>query len=143
MFPVGEGARVQKVCGGCGKPFEAQRKTAKYCSDRCRMRAHRRAPDSEPAPVTQLAPADRGDTESLAEAVRCELEVAGRLNSAAGRVVLALARRIDAGSQESGSSLASLSKEFRAAQAEALKGAEQAADPMDELRARRDRKRSG
>ena len=29
------------VCEECGKPFEAQRTTAKYCSDRCRGRAHK------------------------------------------------------------------------------------------------------
>ncbi|WP_406168898.1 hypothetical protein [Streptomyces sp. NBC_00996] len=135
---------MEKQCGGCGKSFDAQRKTAKYCSDRCRMRAHRRPADSErTGSVTSPAPAERQNTDSLTDAVRAELKAAGRLDSAAGRVVLALARRIDAGGRESGSSLASLAKEFRAALGEALKGVETASDPVDELRARRDRKRSG
>lgn len=30
-----------KQCAMCGKQFHAQRKTAKYCSGRCRVQAHR------------------------------------------------------------------------------------------------------
>jgi hypothetical protein len=28
-------------CEWCGEPFEARRSTARFCSDRCRMGAHR------------------------------------------------------------------------------------------------------
>lgn len=82
-------------------------------------------------------------TESLAAAARGELAAVGRDRTAAGQAVLVLARRIDANSAESGSSLAAMVREFRAALAGALEGAGEAVDPVDELRARRDRKRSG
>ncbi|MFJ9114471.1 hypothetical protein ACIRJO_02865 [Streptomyces sp. NPDC102394] len=136
---------MQKRCGGCDKPFEAKRKTAKFCSDRCRMRVHRKPTEPEqPAPVASPTPAEReGDADSLIQAARAELQAAGRLQTAAGRAVLALARRIDANAAETGSSLAAMVREFRAALADALRGAGETGDPVDELRARRDRKRAG
>lgn len=43
-----------KVCEECGRAFEAQRSTAKFCSQRCRLRAHRQGqplvPDAPPPP---------------------------------------------------------------------------------------------
>lgn len=131
---------MRKHCASCGEPFEAQRNTAKYCSAKCRVRASRSA---KPAGEAELVDEGVPVEESVSEAVRGELGAAGRLASPTGRAVLALARRIDGGSRESGASLAALVKEFRASMAEALKGAEQAADPLDELRVRRERKRSG
>lgn len=136
---------MQKRCETCGESFEAKRKTAKFCSDRCRMRAHRRPAETEQsAPVASPAPVEREETaESLTEAARAELLAAGRERTASGRAVLVLARRIDANASESGSSLAALVREFRAALAGALQGAGEATDPVDELRTRRERKRSG
>ena len=32
---------MQKTCLHCGKPFQAQRTTAKYCSTECRVSYHR------------------------------------------------------------------------------------------------------
>ncbi|MFJ4735277.1 hypothetical protein ACIP6V_23890 [Streptomyces sp. NPDC088770] len=136
---------MKKRCEACGESFEAKRKTARFCSDRCRMRAHRRPAEGEqPAPVTSQPPVQREDgSESLAAAARGELAAVGRDRTAAGQAVLVLARRIDANSAETGSSLAAMVREFRAALAGALEGAGEAVDPVDELRARRDRKRSG
>lgn len=138
---------MKKRCATCLKTFEAKRKTAKYCSDRCRVRASRRPKQSavpeRDAVTTAPSVSDTGGGESLTGAARSELEAAGRLQTAAARAVLALARRIDVNSTETGSSLAAMIREFRAAMADALKGAGEAADPVDELRARRDRKRAG
>ncbi|MFJ2719378.1 hypothetical protein [Streptomyces sp. NPDC087437] len=136
---------MQKRCEACGESFEAKRKSARFCSDRCRMRAHRRPTEREQTtPVTSQPPVQReDDPESLTAAARSELAAVGRERTAAGQAVLALARRIDANSSETGSSLAALVREFRAALAGALEGAGAAVDPVDELRARRDRKRSG
>ena len=40
-------------CESCGREFDAKRSTAKYCSDRCRQRAHRRlAPLMPDEPIT-------------------------------------------------------------------------------------------
>lgn len=43
-----------KICACCGKPFEAKRSTARFCSDRCRNRNHyigRAVIPDEPAEV--------------------------------------------------------------------------------------------
>jgi glycerate-2-kinase len=136
---------MERCCEVCGEPFEAKRKTARFCTDRCRMRAHRRPAETEQTPP--VASPDRGerqeDAVSLAQAAQAELQAAGREATAVGRAVLALARRIDANASETGSSLAAMVREFRAAHADALKGAGEAGDPVDELKARRDRKRAG
>lgn len=137
---------MTKSCAACGAAFEAKRPGAKYCGDRCRKRAQRnpglRAAPVTPAAVEEDGPAPAGTC--LADAARSELAAAGRVETAAGQVVLALARRIDAATaQEMGSSLAALTKEFRAALTEAVADAVQAEDPVDELRAKRDSKRLG
>ena len=80
---------------------------------------------------------------SVANLTRSELETAGRLETALGQSALAIAVRIDAADTEAGSAMAALVREHRAALAEALKGAYAVANPLDELRARRDRKRAG
>lgn len=72
--------------------------------------------------------------------VRAELRAVDREQTAAGQLVLALARRIDTADEESGASLAALAKELRASLTVAMAGAEQAADPIDELRKQRDLK---
>lgn len=137
---------MRKLCFDCGIEFDAKRSAAKYCSERCKKRAQRRpggVSETSEVPATQEQDERIGDAESLTAAVRTELAAAGRSESAAGRVVLALAQRIDAGDRESGASLASLVKEFRASMADATKGVKEAADPVDELRARRERKHTG
>jgi hypothetical protein len=65
---------VRKVCGDCGRGFDAKRDTAKFCSDLCRVRAGRKrksAPaavpdgsakqrDWQPGPVEAAVRADLG-----------------------------------------------------------------------------------
>jgi hypothetical protein len=123
---------VRKQCAMCPAEFDAKRAAAKYCSERCRKRAQR-----QPAPAAALPmPADP-DSE-LWSATLAELAVAGRVNCASGRAALALARRIDAGG-DTGSAVASMVREHRAALADAVKGQMAAVNPMDELRLRRER----
>jgi hypothetical protein len=69
-----------------------------------------------------------------------ELEDAGRLDTVFGQAALVLARRIES-PMETGSSIASMTKQLRETMVDALKGAAVAADPLDEIRARRDSKR--
>ena len=69
-----------------------------------------------------------------------ELTSAGRVASASGQAALLLARRLDSGLTETGSSVAAMIREHRAALADALKGATAETNPLDELRARRVRK---
>lgn len=126
---------MQRECDSCGKPFEAKRKAARFCSDTCRKRNQRapkpRAKDPSAMPSTDL----------VAVCER-ELQAASRLDTVLGRQALELARRI-ASPHETGSSVASLSKEFRAVMEAAMEGVGLKADPLDELRARREAKRAG
>lgn len=138
---------MRKTCEVCGVAFDAKRQSARYCSDRCRVRASRRRGASS-TPVTDADPLrDTAETSistprgSVFAATRTELEAAGRAESAVGVAVLALALRIDgAASAETGAGLAALVKEFRATLESALADAEPAADPLDELRERRERR---
>ncbi len=125
---------MNRECDSCGTEYEAQRKTSRYCSTRCRMRASRRPG----APVAAEVP----DSGGLLEALRRELADVGRLDTALGQQAIALAVKL-ASPHDTGSAMAAVSRELRAVREEALRGAEQAADPLDELRLRRDAKRAG
>jgi len=91
-----------------------------------------------PAPVVAEESEDSGP--GLVEAVRSALVEAGRLHTVPGQHAMELARRIvNAPGMNTG--VSALSKQLQAVMTEALSGAVAAADPVDELRARRDRKR--
>jgi hypothetical protein len=126
---------VRKQCAMCPAEFEAKRATAKYCSARCRVRASRSQPRQDDA---SEMPAD--PSSELWSATLAELTAAGRALSAGGLAALALARRIDAADRETGSSLATLVREHRAALADAVRDGAAAVNPLDELRDRRERK---
>lgn len=127
---------MRKHCTVCSAEFEAKRNTAKYCSRRCSVRASR-----QPKPAASAQPQMPPDPDAeLWTATLAELDAAGRVNSASGRAALLLARRLDMQVVDSGSSLAAMVREHRTALADAVKGSGRAANPMDELRARRERK---
>ena len=131
---------MTRTCEWCGEPFEAKRSTAKFCTSGCRAKssnASKRAPKPAPASVTPLP-----ERSALVAAVERELTAAKRLDTALGAQAVALATRIDSGA-DTGSAVAALSKELRAVMDAALADAETAADPLDELRARRERKFAG
>lgn len=136
---------MRKSCVVCGTEFEAKRSAAKYCGARCRQRAHRRPEAASDAKVLALSAELASETSAggTAAATAVELERAGRLETALGQLALALARRIDAGDAETGSSLAALARQHRETLAEAVRDAQQAVDPLDELRKRRERKLAG
>jgi hypothetical protein len=71
------------------------------------------------------------------------LDEAGRAGTSEGQKALLLARRLDDGVRDTGMGLAAVMRAHSAALAEAVRGATVAADPVDELRARRDQKRVG
>ncbi len=73
--------------------------------------------------------------------VRAELEGAGRVDTYLGALALVLAERIDGSTAVMG--FAALAKELRVTMDAALAGVTVAADPVDELRTRRDSKRAG
>jgi hypothetical protein len=128
----------------CPTEFEAKRPAAKYCSEKCKKRAQRQPGGVDAVKVLPLPPEPADDAAPasgpVATATLKELERAGRLETAVGQAALALARRIDAAAAETGSSLAALARQHLATLSEAVKDAQRVADPLDELRSRRERK---
>lgn len=130
---------MQRQCAQCNRPFEAQRPQAKYCGATCRVRASRAGGSSAAkAPPAVVAAEGAAD---LVSAVTAELTAAGRESSALGVQAIAIAERMARFDTSAG--LAALSKELRAVMASALQNAAPVADAVDELKARRDRKRAG
>lgn len=89
-----------------------------------------------------VQPVEDVPTGGLVDATKRELETAEVLDTVLGQQALALAQRI-LSPASTGASVASLSKELRTVMSEATAGVKVADDPLDELRARRDRKRTG
>lgn len=129
-----------RTCAACGSSLEGKRPTARTCSDRCRDRLKKRAARGSVIPLAASAPGGDGESPLVAALVR-ELDSAGRTDTAEGQQALFLARRLTMPSSDTAAAVASLSKEYRAARLEALKGVQAADSRLDELRARRDAKR--
>ena len=125
-------ALPERNCDTCGVLYQPKRSTSRFHSDSCRKRALRGA-----AP-TRLRSVDRQETPAggLLSATRAELERAGRVDTALGQAALTLAGRLDEG-RDTGSAMAALSRELRAALEAATRGAAEQASPLDELRLRR------
>ena len=93
-----------KPCEWCGKPFEARRSTARFCSKRCRQAANRRGraivPDS---PLPPMPPASFEDVvEAVSDARKVSNTFAQlahraprKLQPGCGRIGEAIARAID------------------------------------------------
>lgn len=79
---------------------------------------------------------------SVLAAVRAELEAIGKGNTPGGAACLVLAARLDA-NEDPGSAMAAMSKELRTTMHELSRSAPSVADPIDELRNRRERRLSG
>jgi hypothetical protein len=99
-------------------------------------------PPAPPAADPVTLPADVDPERMTVTAVRTALDAAERTLSPAGALALGLAGLIDEGGHTA-AGVAALSRELRATLAEALAGAQSAADRLDELAARRSRKASG
>lgn len=140
---------MRKTCESCGSGFDARSQKAKYCSDKCRKRAQRSAKsDDEQSNVVSFpgslsAIAGGADSDSNRDAPRLgaltrvtveQLERAERLHTPLGVNALLLASRLDMTTADTGSSIASLSKEYRAVMTEALKDVKAEADPLEQIR---------
>ena len=138
------------TCEVDGKPFEASRGTARYCSSACRQRAKYNRDTGKPSPkVVELASrrvesamVDASIGEALdaspanvASAVTREL--GPLVNTALGQQALVLARRLDAKEDVSGSAVASVSKQLTMllAVAEERKADANPADPVAAVQA--------
>jgi hypothetical protein len=126
------------TCQVCDNEFETKSPRAKFCSSTCRSRSHRNG--GTPDQVVPLAPPIDEDAEpALLVATRRELEEAGVAETALGQQAIELARRMSH-PKAMGLSVAPISKELRSVMVEAMKVAP-VASGLDELRARRARKR--
>ncbi len=116
---------MKVACAACGGEFEAQRKTAKWCSDRCRKASKRSGRVADAAESTPDTPPELSYA-GLVASTRRKLEDAGRLDSFHGQLAIQLAARV-ADADQSG--IAGLSRELRAVMAEALADLEPDDDP--------------
>lgn len=136
---------MQRSCDTCRTSYDAKRPNSKYCSDLCRKRSARGSVTPSLSPVAPLA-GDRGEGDAkvatLVSATRAELTAAGRLGSSLGQAAMLLARRLESEEVETGSSIAALVREHRAALAEATAGAVIVEDPLDQMAAARLARRS-
>ena len=129
---------MQLACQVCEEPFEAKRATAKYCSERCKKRQHR---GGGAAKAKERGEARTSGVGSVAAATLLELQEAGRLHTPLGQTALAVAHRLDMSQMDTGAGVASLAKQLESTLAAATADVEVADDPIDELKAARERKR--
>jgi hypothetical protein len=116
------------LCAVCGTEFEAQRSTRKFCSDSCRERSRKAG-----ASITPI----REKSGGLVASVQRTLRDAERLETPDGEIAVLLAERLMAGAADTGSSVAAVARELRAALDKALAGVARGSDPVDELAQRR------
>jgi hypothetical protein len=135
---------MKRDCDACGRRYAAKTKRSRYCADvecrRRRERSRKRRGGGEVIELSGAKVAPRLGEGSIAAAARAELEAAGRAESWLGQAAIALAGRLDASTDDTGSSFAALSREYRATMADALKDAKAELDSVDELGERRRRR---
>ena len=130
-------------CAGCEEPLPPKRgrgKPRKFCVTCRPPRTAAKTSTPEPAPLPRtVVQAAEG---SLVESVEAELVAAGKHDASIGQQALSLARRIMS-EQDSGAAIASMHKELRVMMNAATAGsAADAGDFLDELSARRERRRA-
>lgn len=157
---------MEMACYECGEVFEAKRDTARYCSPRCRVRAHRKRKTAMPESVKRATasavvgrlmdddeeqprepPAegrvvDEPVPMSVYQATKDELLKAGKVGTVAGQSALALAARIDTPALDTGSALAGMVKQLEATLAGVLAVKDDSGDELDELKRRREERRA-
>ena len=131
---------MKRACEACGASYEAQRSTARFCSERCKKRAQRTSSAVIALPVASPSTEGSDAEPALVAQVRADLTAAGVLESSLGQMALDAARRV-ANSRDTGSSYASLLREARTVLAEALRSGRRPDSGVqglqDELAARR------
>lgn len=132
---------MQRKCIQCGTYFEAAR-SATSCSAKCRMRKSRGSAPAAILPDDLVDGISSSKRIGVFKAVSNELERAGKVETSLGQAALHLALLLENCQADTVSGVASLSKELRSVMAQALGGSAAAVDDLDELRGRRDRKRT-
>ncbi len=136
---------MSRECDVCGREYTARRSSSRFCGGTCAKRSQRAGPAVMRARAAVLAGGE-APLSGLEQAVARELEQAGTMQSLRGQIeghiALELAYRIGS-RHESGAATAALAKELSITMTRALAGVAPAAvDPLDEICARRDRKRN-
>lgn len=85
---------MNRDCDHCGTPYQAQRKSSRFCSDTCRKMAAK-ARKRHPA-VALVPPAPEAEPAAGVEAAIVDVLSSRVLNSPRGRIALKLARDVDA-----------------------------------------------
>lgn len=124
-----------RECQQCGKPFEAQRSTAKFCSSSCRANYSQGIPALG---VVGGGPAVPEVSSELVSRLLAEMEAAGVAGSSEAAAALDLARMAVDVTLPAGARV-SAHKQLPAAKALAMR-AEAKADPVDDVEKRRDAK---
>lgn len=139
---------MRRNCDTCGKAYEAQRVTSKYCSKKCNVRATRTrgklvlVPDEvRAAPAeTAMPPASAPSaTAGVLAATRAELEELKALETPMGQLALQLAARIQY-VPDTGSGTAAVSRELRQVLDAARAVSKGGSDRVDEINKRRQAK---
>lgn len=129
-----------KACATCGDPLPPRTTTGRpriHC-EACKPPRRRSGQVAEISAAT--APVGPpADTSGVYGATFAELAAAGRADTAKGRAALLLAERLDERIDTAAGAAAAV-KQLREALDDALAGARVAADPVDELRRRREAK---
>jgi hypothetical protein len=132
---------VERSCEFCGRSYEAQRSSSRFCCSSCRVRAHvGETPASDvgvDAAVTAL-PAPAAVAGAVEAATRKALEKAGRVDTPLGQAALLLARDLDVSRPGATAAKAAVVKQLAASLEGALAGAARAVDPLEELRQARE-----
>jgi hypothetical protein len=123
---------AKRDCDACGRSYTAKRANSRFCSDTCRKRGQR-------GQISAAVRESSADEPEIVAVTREELEAAGRVRTVLGQSALELARSIPNAGDSAKSGLV---KELRAVMSAAVAGAKVAADPLDELRMLRERKRN-
>jgi len=127
---------MSRTCEACGKPLNTANSRAKYCSDTCRARVSK----GNVVPIPQRAAPDPTAV-LLVDATRDMLAEYGRESHPLGLAALEVARSL-ADVNTPASAKAALAKQLEVLLSAATKGAKVAANPVDDIRARRDAKRA-
>lgn len=140
--------RKGRTCAGCGQSLEGRAPSARTCSATCRQRVRYRRQRGQLPPAEErgrsekrarrVAAVDDGSPglPALVDAVHRELEQAGKVDTVLGQQALALALRV-LSPVDTGSAVASVSRELRAVMAAVVEDAGETGDALDELASRR------
>lgn len=131
------GVAIRRKCDLCGVSYVAKSKQSKFCTPACRQRKHAGMPPRHRPQPAAAEPSNRVTAETTAT-----LTALGKLNTPEGQAVLVLAAKIDAAIDPL-SAITAATKQLGDTLANLRREAPAEADPLDELRKRREARQRG